>query len=69
MTINRVMTINFRSIRRVTPECAHESQVRTEIAGLSRQVCETCGRVSLGYVRNHFAYPETEESVSEGARS
>lgn len=69
MSMTVVMTINFRSMRRVTPECAHESQIRTEIAGLSREVCESCGRVSVGYVGNHFTYSEAEEDVSEGAPS
>ena len=64
-----IMTINFRSIRRSMRDCAHESQIRTEIAGLSREVCESCGRVSVGYVGSHFSYVETEEGVSEGARS
>ena len=64
-----VMTINFRSKRRVASECAHESQIRTEIAGLSREVCESCGRVSVGYVGNHFSYAEAAEEVSDGALS
>lgn len=63
------MTINFRSLRRVTPECEHETEIKTEIAGLSRTVCESCGRVSVGYVGNHFLYDTTEDEVSEGARS
>ena len=28
--------------------------MRIEVAGMSREVCETCGRVSLGYVEDHF---------------
>jgi hypothetical protein len=64
------MTINFRSMRRpTTPPCDHESQIRTEIAGMSRSVCETCGRVSVGYVGNHFLYATTEDDVTESARS
>jgi len=49
------MTINFRSKRRTSAECEHESQMRTEIAGMSREVCESCGRVSVGFVAHHFA--------------
>lgn len=26
-----------------------------EIAGMSRSVCESCGRVSVGYVENHIS--------------
>lgn len=63
------MTINFRSMRRPTTPCEHETQIKTEIAGLSRSVCESCGRVSVGYVGNHFLYETTEDEVTEGARS
>lgn len=30
--------------------CSHKSTVTTVTAGLAREVCETCGRVSLHYV-------------------
>ncbi len=28
--------------------------MRIEVAGMSREVCESCGRVSLGYVEDHY---------------
>ena len=33
--------------------CRHESTMRIVVAGMSREVCEACGRVSLGYVGDH----------------
>jgi hypothetical protein len=35
-------------------ECTHESSIRMEFAGMSREVCEACGRVSVGFVEDHF---------------
>lgn len=58
------MTINFLARRRVSSVCVHESQMRIEIAGLSREVCEACGRVSVGYVGNHLD-SETEDTDSD----
>lgn len=49
------MTIKFLSKHGPTTECKHESQMRMEIAGMSREVCESCGKVSVGYVENHLA--------------
>jgi hypothetical protein len=43
---------NFRTKRRMS-SCSHESLIRIEIAGMSREVCESCGRVAIGYVENH----------------
>ena len=40
--------------RRTTAQCNHESVIRIEVAGMSREVCEGCGRVSLAYVEEHF---------------
>lgn len=61
------MTIRFLTRRRATTECAHPSQVRTETAGLRRDVCETCGRVSVGYVANHRDTDgSSDEDVSPG---
>ena len=48
------MTIHFLAKRRSTLDCAHETQMTIEIAGLSRGVCETCGKVSVSYVGEHF---------------
>lgn len=47
------MSVNFLARSRITANCKHESTVRIEVAGMSREVCEACGRVSLGYVENH----------------
>ncbi|MGD2042952.1 MAG: hypothetical protein PVJ28_04820 [Acidimicrobiia bacterium] len=58
---DHLMTINFRSKRRTTSECPHETSMRIEVAGMSREVCESCGRVSVGFVEEHFS--------SEGAQA
>ena len=47
------MSLNFLARSRTTANCKHESTMRIEVAGMSREVCEGCGRVSLGYVENH----------------
>lgn len=62
------MTLKFRSKRRATSECTHEISIRTEVAGMSRQVCESCGRVSLGFVEDHFN-PEGAQTVESNAGS
>ena len=36
--------------------------MRIEVAGMSREVCESCGRVSLGYVEDHYRDWLDEES-------
>ena len=51
---HRSMTLNFLTKRRMTTECTHEKQIRTEVAGMSREVCESCGRVSVGFVDDHL---------------
>lgn len=48
------MTLNFLGRRKVTAECTHRFQMRIEVAGMSREVCESCGQVSVGYVEDHF---------------
>jgi hypothetical protein len=48
------MTLNFLPRRKMTAECAHERQMRIEVAGMSREVCESCGRVSVAYVADHY---------------
>jgi hypothetical protein len=60
------MTISFRSKRR-TSDCTHETQIRTEIAGMRRLVCENCGRVSLGYVDDHFQAQGSAQRIEESA--
>lgn len=47
------MALNFLTKRRMTSNCAHKSLVRIEVAGMSREVCAECGRVSLGYIEPH----------------
>jgi hypothetical protein len=49
------MTINFRGRARVINDCMHDSTMRIEVAGMSREVCEGCGRVSLGFVEDHYS--------------
>lgn len=44
---------NFGSKRRKSANCSHETLMRIEVAGMSREVCESCGRVRIGYVENH----------------
>lgn len=48
------MTIKFLAKKRTTADCAHPKKIRIEVVGMSREVCESCGLVSLGYVSNHF---------------
>lgn len=60
------MTINFRSRRRTTSDCEHETSMRIEVAGMSREVCESCGRVSVGFVEEHFS-PEGAQAVESKA--
>lgn len=63
------MTITFRSKRRTTDNCVHSHQVHMEIAGMSRAVCETCGRVSVGYVENHIRRSTRAQFATETAGS
>lgn len=48
-----LMALNFLTKRRSTSNCEHKSLMRIEVAGMSREVCEACGRVRLGYVESH----------------
>lgn len=48
------MGINFMTKRRPSTQCAHTSEVRLEIAGLVRSVCESCGKVSVDVVEDRF---------------
>lgn len=57
------MTFRLNNKRRSAANCAHDSQVTIEIAGMSRSVCEACGRVSVSYVDTHF----TPERIQEMA--
>lgn len=47
------MALKFLTKRRMTSNCAHESLMRIEVAGMSREVCEECGRVKLGFIEAH----------------
>lgn len=62
------MTINFLAKKRATLDCDHETQMRIEVAGMSRGVCETCGRVSVGFVGEHFG-SEWAQVLMEAAAS
>ena len=62
------MTIKFLSKNRPTPNCKHEKQIRTMVAGMSREVCESCGKVSVGYVENHLG-SERAEKLETAVRS
>lgn len=57
------MTLNFMSKRRPPGKCGHPAWVRLAIAGMSRSVCESCGKISVGYVEDHFA-PERVQEVA-----
>lgn len=48
------MPLKFLAKGRTTANCKHDSVIRIEVAGMSREVCEDCGRVSLGYVEQHL---------------
>lgn len=58
------MTFKFPPRRRATATCTHDTQMRIEVAGLSREVCEACGKVSVGFVEHHYA-----EDVDDAATS
>lgn len=62
------MSLRFLTKVRATASCEHESQIRLEVAGMSREVCESCGRVSVDYVEDHYR-PERVEEVEEAIRS
>lgn len=57
------MTLSFLNKR---SECTHRVQMRIEIAGMSREVCESCGKVSVGYVESHIG-PARAQVLSEVA--
>jgi hypothetical protein len=48
------MSKNFRSRLRSAEKCSHTTELRMEIAGMSRTVCEHCGRVSVAYIDDHL---------------
>ena len=64
------VAINTRSRR----ECAHETVLAVQAAGVERAICETCGNISVRFVyeasgpvtRDHFARPADESLQLEG---
>lgn len=58
------MTLNFLSKRRLTTDCSHAAQMKIEIAGMSREVCELCGKITVSYVEDHFN-PERVQELAE----
>lgn len=50
-------------------KCSHTSELRMEIAGLSRTVCERCGRVSVGYIDDHLRRTRSTQTVKERVAS
>ena len=54
MVDDHCMTLNFLAKHRFTSDCQHKTQMRIEIAGMSREVCESCGKVSVSFIEDHF---------------
>lgn len=44
-------------------KCPHTSELRMEIAGMSRTVCEKCGRVSVAYLDDHLRSIRSNQTV------
>ena len=57
------MTLSFLSKRRLNADCSHSNQIRIEIAGMSREFCEACGKVTVSYVEEHYN-PERVQEVA-----
>ncbi len=55
------MTLSFLNKRST---CEHRFQMRIEIAGMSREVCESCGKVSVAYVESHLS-AERAQALNE----
>lgn len=62
------MSIKFLSKHRSITDCKHESQMRIEVAGMSREVCEACGKVTVGYIENHLG-SERAQKLEAAVRS
>lgn len=60
------MTIKFLSKNRAITNCTHETQIRTMVAGMSREVCNACGKVSVGYVENHLGAEGSQKLEAAG---
>lgn len=63
------MSKNFRSRLRSMDKCSHTREMRTEIAGMSRSVCEDCGRVSVTYIDDHLRRTRSSQYVKEPVAS
>lgn len=63
------MSKKFRSRLRNMEKCSHTSELRMEIAGLSRAVCERCGRVSVAYIDDHLRRTRSTQTVKERVAS
>jgi hypothetical protein len=63
------MTLNFLSKRRHTTDCKHTTQMKIEIAGMSREVCESCGKVTVSYVDEHFSRERAQELAERSVGS
>lgn len=50
-------------------KCSHTSEIRMEIAGMSRSVCERCGRVSVTYIDDHLRRTRSNQAVTEAVAS
>lgn len=61
------MTLKFRTKKRATGTCAHESEITIAVAGMSRAVCESCGRVSVAYVEDHYTQDRIQEVETRSA--
>lgn len=50
-------------------KCSHKSEIRMEVAGMSRSVCESCGRVSVTYIDDHLRRTRARQAVKESVAS
>jgi hypothetical protein len=50
-------------------KCSHKSEMRMEIAGMSRSVCESCGRVSVTYIDDHLRRTPSRQAIRESVAS
>lgn len=63
------MTLSFLSKRRLTADCTHSNQMRIEIAGMSREVCEACGKVTVSYIEEHYDPERVQGLATRSLRS
>lgn len=60
------MTLGFFMRGSQPRECAHTTTVRSEISGMSREVCTQCGQVSIGYVSDHVLVGDNQDPSTAG---